>query len=258
MRDDIDVDAALATLSQAPMSPYAAIEHYPSVGSTNREIRRDPRPWRVVSADEQTGGRGRMDRSWSTTPGTALAVSVLVPPLPEPSWMPLATGLAVRDAIADVTGLVAHLKWPNDVLLDDGSGDPRKVCGILCEFTPEGIIVGTGINVHHDSDGLPVPTATSLRLAGAAEVSRTDLLGAYLRRLAEVYRQLTSAPADVRERYARACSTIGHRVRIDEGRRTYEARIDGIDRTGRLVGRDGLSRDIVVAAGDVVHIRPAR
>lgn len=253
----MDLGAVRATLSAAPGSPYADLEHRPTVGSTNTEVRRDPRPWRVVSADEQTAGRGRLDRSWSTTPGTALAVSVLVPLPPEPAWVPLAAGLAVRAAIRDVTGLEAGLKWPNDVLLPGPGGPEQKVCGILCELLPEGVVVGAGLNVHHAEADLPVPTATSLRLAGAPGVDRGRLLAAYLLRLAEVHRDLVERPGELRRRYLAACTTVGRRVRLTADGRTTEADVEGVDEEGRLVGRDADGRAIVVAAGDVVHVRPA-
>ena len=252
MPADLDPGAVLATLSAAGL-PYTDVEIRDSVGSTNAELRRGPRPWRVVVADEQVAGRGRLDRSWSTPPGVALAVSVLLPPVPDPGWVPLFTGLAVHRAISDVADVATSLKWPNDVLVPvDGD---RKVCGILCEMLPEGVLVGTGINVSQTRAQLPVDTATSLALAGAGRVDRQRLLTAFLTRLHAVHAQ-SLRPELYRGDYTAACSTIGRDVVVERaGTGPSRMQVTGVDASGRLVGLDGAGRDVVVAAGDVVHVR---
>jgi BirA family biotin operon repressor/biotin-[acetyl-CoA-carboxylase] ligase len=253
MPADLDPGAVLATLSAAGL-PYTDVEIRDSVGSTNAELRLDPRPWRVVVADEQVAGRGRLDRSWSTPPGVALAVSVLLPPVPDAAWVPLLTGLAVRRVVADVARVETTLKWPNDVLVP-GDGD-RKVCGILCEMLPEGVLVGTGINVSQTREQLPVDTATSLALAGARDLDRQRLLTAFLQRMHAVHGQALR-PGSQRAEYAAACSTIGRRVVVERtGASPFEMDVHGVDASGRLVGSETLRRDVVVvAAGDVVHVR---
>lgn len=252
MPEDLDGRAVLATLSAAGQ-PWTDVEIHDSVGSTNAVLRRDPRPWRAVVADEQVSGRGRLDRTWSTPPGVALAVSVLLPPVPDPSWVPLFTGLAVHDAAAEVTGVETVLKWPNDVLVP-ADGD-RKVAGILCEMIPEGIIVGTGLNVSQSRDQLPVAHATSLALAGGQDLDRQRLLTAFLRRMRRVHEQ-SLQPELWREEYLAVCSTIGRRVLVERaGQAPAQVHVHGIDASGRLVGQDSLGRDVVVAAGDVVHVR---
>lgn len=252
MPADLDGRAVLDTLSAAGL-PYTDVDVRDSVGSTNAELRRDPRPWRVVVADEQVSGRGRLDRSWSTPPGVALAVSVLLPPVPDPGWVPLLTGLAVRDVLAGVAGVEATLKWPNDVLLP-GDGD-RKVCGILCEMLPQGVLVGTGVNVSQTREQLPVDTATSLALAGARVLDRQRLLTAFLERMHAVHGQALR-PQIHRADYVAACSTIGRRVVVERGGGVgLEMEVRDVDAWGRLVGVDLLGRDVVVAAGDVVHVR---
>jgi biotin-(acetyl-CoA carboxylase) ligase len=93
----------------------------------------------------------------------------------------------MRAAVADACGVELDLKWPNDLLV---RSDGRKLAGILCEFvagpdpTTGDIIVGTGLNVHHTAEELPVPTATSLALAiGGKPPSREELIGRYLANL---------------------------------------------------------------------------
>jgi BirA family biotin operon repressor/biotin-[acetyl-CoA-carboxylase] ligase len=90
--------------------------------------------WAVLIAENQTAGRGRNGRSWSAVPRAQITMSVGVPvdglPAAGWGWVPLITGLAVVDAVAEVTGIKVGLKWPNDVL---AVHDGRKLAGILAE-----------------------------------------------------------------------------------------------------------------------------
>lgn len=256
MREPLDREALHADLV-APGSPWRSLDVHPELGSTNAEAARLGRPWHVVVTDHQVAGRGRLGRSWDTPANTSVTLSALVP-LPDaaPGWMPLAAGLAVRDAIAEVAGLHSMLKWPNDVLLP-ADGD-RKVCGILCELVPNGVVVGLGINVDQARDELPVPTATSLALAGATDVSRHHLAVAVLRALARWHADLTAGERSrsaVQAAYRDSCSTLGREVDLQGAdgavHRVHAVRVDD---EGRLVVR-GAAGEYAVAAGDVVHVR---
>lgn len=244
------MDASLIT----PGPPWLPVEVHESVGSTNAELARDPKLWRVVTAEEQRQGRGRLDRAWTTTPGTSIAASVLVPrPANAPiGWVPLVVGLALRDAVMAQSGVDITLKWPNDLLVP-ADGD-RKLAGILAELTPAGIVVGTGINIDQERTELPVDTATSLRLAGAPGVSRESVLTAYLRSLATLLRQLDDDVYAVRTAYAAACGTLGRTVVAHLPKGEVHGVATEIDADGRLC----LMTDngpYAVAAGDVVHVR---
>lgn len=206
----------------------------------------------VMVTDNQTAGRGRLDRVWEAPAGSGIAASVLLRPGGLParrwSWMSLLTGLAVADGIAEF-GLNARLKWPNDVELDG-----RKVSGILVERieTSAGpaAVIGFGINAAMTEDQLPVPTATSLRLNGV-DVAAPELLDAVLRRLEQLYALVQSNPDAVREAYVAASSTIGATVRVTlPDSATLEGTATAIDADGRLVV-DGRA----ISAGDVVHVR---
>lgn len=244
------MDASLIT----PGPPWLPVEVHESVGSTNAELARDPKLWRVVTAEEQRQGRGRLDRAWTTTPGTSIAASVLVPrPANAPiGWVPLVVGLALRDAVMAQSGVDITLKWPNDLLVP-ADGD-RKLAGILAELTPAGIVVGTGINIDQERTELPVDTATSLRLAGAPGVSRERVLTAYLRSLATLLRTLDNDVYAVRTAYAAACGTLGRTVVAHLPKGEVHGVATEIDADGRLC----LMTDngpYAVAAGDVVHVR---
>lgn len=240
-------------------------EWHPTIDSTNLEAARDPRPGRVVVADHQSAGLGRRGRSWTAPPDTSVAVSVVVR-APEPGmagWVPLVAGLAVAEALEQSRYAVpAVLKWPNDVLVREGDGW-LKVCGVLAQSVPGAaggpvVVVGAGINIDQTRDQLPVPTATSWRLARGGGAPLPDgagerLVSDYLDRLADRLADLAGA----RTAYARRCSTLGQAVRVhlpEGGERTGTA--VEIDPSGALVVEGG-GRRTVHLAGDVVHVRPA-
>ena len=242
-------------------SPWLDVEHHATIGSTNARAALLGAPWHVVVADHQSEGRGRLARTWEAPPGTSVAVSATLPvPAQGPAWMPLLAGLSVAEAVSSVTGLDTELKWPNDVLLP-GDAD-RKVCGVLCEVvTGAGdgcVVVGVGINVDQEREQLPVESATSLRLAGAANVDRNRLVVAYLSVLVRWYASLTGGD-EIRlyDAYRLRCGTIGHEVVLS---RPQGADVLGtavaVDHDGRLVieGADGRH---AWAAGDVTHVRSA-
>jgi len=107
-----------------------SVDVYASIDSTNLEAVRDPRPWRVVVADFQSAGRGRLAREWRAPPAASIAVSAVVP-MPEDraadwGWLPLLTGMAMRAALADVAQVAGRLKWPNDVLVQEVAGGPER------------------------------------------------------------------------------------------------------------------------------------
>jgi BirA family biotin operon repressor/biotin-[acetyl-CoA-carboxylase] ligase len=224
----------------------------------------------AVVADVQSAGRGRRDRSWDAPPGTSLLLSWVWRPDQVPAsawgWLPLLVGVAVCDALRDVAGLPLTVKWPNDVLAVDVAPGRRagKVGGVLVERidTPLGpaAIIGTGLNVSQDPSQLPADTATSLRLAGAAALTRTGLLAPLLNGLHAQFGAWCAAGVDARtcglaDAYRRHCATIGQQVLVHlPGGAQLAGAAVRVDDDGRLVVRadDG---EHVVGAGDVVHVR---
>ncbi len=217
----------------------------------------------VLVAEYQSAGRGRLDRTWETPPGSALTFSVLLRPTsPTRSWpwLPLLTGYAVGKAL-EAAGYDAGVKWPNDVLIGE-----RKVAGILVEQIETGggpaAVVGVGLNTDLTRDELPVPTATALSLetsrTGDAP-DRTDLLVQVLLAIREAYDawqvggDLGGMP--LAESYAQACVTVGRKVRVDlpDGS-AVQGQATSIDPGGHLMVRaEGVEHRI--GAGDVVHVR---
>jgi BirA family biotin operon repressor/biotin-[acetyl-CoA-carboxylase] ligase len=210
----------------------------------------------VLIAEAQTAGRGRHGRSWSTPPGSQIALSAGVGVGAVPSeawgWLPLLTGVAVVDAVAEVAGIEAGLKWPNDVLVGTG-----KLAGILAEVAaPQPVVVvGLGLNVTEAPD----PVATSLSKLGAT-VDRAVLTEAVLRHLAArigAWRAAGGADATLAADYRSRSVTIGNQVRASlPGDRTVSGVAADVDDVGRLRIDTG-AEVLTVSAGDITHLRPA-
>ncbi|CCF84596.1 biotin--[acetyl-CoA-carboxylase] ligase [Nitrolancea hollandica] len=169
------------------------IERYETVGSTmeiaaGHAVRGAPAGL-VVIAEEQTTGRGRLGRVWLAPPGTSLLLTALFrPSLEAARSSELSRLIAQRagDAIAEVTGVRARIKDPNDLLIDG-----KKIAGILCQTSIRGdqldyLLVGIGLNVNIPPDQLPFPTATSLLAVTGIAHDRELLLSAFLARLADL------------------------------------------------------------------------
>jgi BirA family biotin operon repressor/biotin-[acetyl-CoA-carboxylase] ligase len=231
-------------------------------GSTNDDLavlaRQQAPEGTVVVAEVQTAGRGRLDRRWISPPRAGLSFSVLLrpsPPIARRTWIPLLTGLAVREAVARLGAVATSLKWPNDLLLGD---DLAKAGGILAQAEGDAVVVGIGINVTTKRAELPAG-GTSLAIEAAECTDRDPVLRAVLRSLGTVYRAWSAAggdPGSIKPAYERVCDTIGRQVRVqlpDGGTLTGTA--TGLDDSGRLVVRTA-EGDRPVSAGDVTRIRP--
>jgi BirA family transcriptional regulator, biotin operon repressor / biotin---[acetyl-CoA-carboxylase] ligase len=255
---------ALASALVRPGGFWRAIEVVEVTGSTNADLLERAAggapEGSVLVAEEQTAGRGRMGRAWLSPPGAALMFSVLLRPVAVPparrGWIPLLAGVAIASAVA-TAGLDARLKWPNDVLLGE-----RKLAGILAEQVADAVVVGVGVNVSTRRDDLPVETATSLALEGAAGTGRQQLLGAALGELERWYLAWAggASPGDpdacgLRAEYRRRSVTLGRPVRVElPGGNAARGTALDVDAEGRLLLQTA-GDQLAVSAGDVVHLR---
>jgi BirA family biotin operon repressor/biotin-[acetyl-CoA-carboxylase] ligase len=287
----------LAALRRAAVRPgglWRTIEVVESTGSTNadllaRALAGEPEGT-VLATEHQQAGRGRLGRTWITPPRAALTFSLLVRPGVPPArrgWLPLLTGIAVAGAIASVTGVATTLKWPNDVLADQGQAGPGqggtgtgtgtgKLVGILAEAAADAIVVGIGVNVSTQQAELPdrgpgALPAASLLTAGAKPegLDRTSLLLAILDAFERRYLTWREAGGDpeasgLRAAYLERSGTIGRQVRAElPSGQPLSGLAVGVDADGRLLVRSSSGTDpagaagsvVPVAAADVVHLR---
>ena len=179
--------------------------HLRSVGSTNqraRELAAAGAPHgALVTAAEQTAGRGRQGRPWVTPPGRALLMSLVLREWPR--LLPLAAGVAV----AEECGPDAAIKWPNDVLVGAG-----KVAGILAEGRPrEGwIVLGVGVNVALRPDDLPPELRTTASGLGRPPAALEPSLASLLERLQH---WLAASPEQILEAVRARDALAGREVR---------------------------------------------
>lgn len=251
-----------AEQKRAVLESWSRVTVVAETGSTNADLlaAAERLPDRsVLVAERQTAGRGRLDRTWTATPGRTLTFSVLVhPAVPVAGWgwLPLLAGVALHEAVAE-PGVEVGLKWPNDLL---SVRDGRKLAGILAQATGEAAVIGIGLNVSQTAPELPVPTATSLALCGAEDVDRAGLLVAILGRLDAWLRAWAEVGGDAAEcglaaAYRGACATIGRSVSVSvTGAGPVVGTAVDVDATGRLLVDTG-STVVALAAGDVAHVR---
>ncbi|MFE2478603.1 biotin--[acetyl-CoA-carboxylase] ligase [Streptomyces sp. NPDC059389] len=263
--------AALERALVADGGLWSSVEVVAATGSTNTDLaaRAGRLPeGAVLVAEEQTAGRGRLDRSWVAPSRSGLFFSVLLKPgesVPQErwGWLTLLAGVATASGLSRAAGVDTSLKWPNDLLVTV-NGEERKTGGILAERVGDGVVIGIGLNVTLTEDELPVPEAGSLILAKAAVTDREPLLKAVLRALEQWYGDWRAAGGDpaasgLQEAYAADCVTLGRHVRADlPGGRTLTGTAEAVDADGRLVIRDAEDRHEAVGAGDVVHLRSVR
>ncbi|WP_086810311.1 biotin--[acetyl-CoA-carboxylase] ligase, partial [Streptomyces reticuliscabiei] len=240
---------------------WSGVEVVRSTGSTNADLAALANAGKaeeglVLLAEEQTAGRGRLDRQWTAPARSGLFFSVLLKPTEVPvtrwGWLPLLTGVAVATGLSRAAGVDTSLKWPNDLLVNVG-GAERKAGGILAERAgTDAVVIGIGINVTLREDELPVPTAGSLVLAGAVATDRDPLLRAVLRSLERWYVRWRSVEGDpvlsgLQETYAAGCATLGRTVRAElPGERSVVGEAVAVDGDGRLVlaTRDGVQEPV--------------
>jgi BirA family biotin operon repressor/biotin-[acetyl-CoA-carboxylase] ligase len=227
----------------------------------------------VATADEQTAGRGRLDRTWLAPPGAALLVSAGFRPVflePRHAWRVAATcALAMLDGAEEAAGLrdgTLWLKWPNDIVADAEHGTIRKVAGVLGESSHDPAagrlataVIGIGMNADWPAELFPAAFAesmTSLReLAGGRPIDRDAVLDAWLARLEPRYEALRQGRFDAGAWSSRQ-RTTGAAVEITLDPGTITGVGTGVDPdTGALLLEQPDGSPITVATGEVVRCR---
>jgi BirA family transcriptional regulator, biotin operon repressor / biotin---[acetyl-CoA-carboxylase] ligase len=263
-RDPIDAASARADLI-GPHRHWRRFDVVADTGSTNADLlgraaSGEDVDRAVLLAEHQTAGRGRHGRIWSAPARSQIAMSVGVSvsdvPPDDWGWLPLLTGVAVVEAVLEVCGIQAGLKWPNDVLVGGG-----KLAGILAEVAAPSaaIVVGLGLNVTMTADEAPDAAATSLLMLGSRVIDRNVLVRSVLRALGtRIERWSAAAGPDeaLVADYRRHSLTLGSEVRATmPGDRQVVGVARSIDELGRLRIDTGGTL-VTVSAGDITHLRP--
>lgn len=249
-----------------PVSPgreriFDDVRHVAQTGSTNADVAalaRSGAPEGVVLvAGYQSAGRGRRDRRWSAGPGDGLLASILLrpqAPIERLGLIPLAVGVAIVDAVRALGVHDVGLKWPNDVLVGEA-----KLAGILSELVADGggrdgkpaVVAGFGVNLR----GTPaeIPEAVSLADLTGVPADPDSFLRSLLDGLEVLYRTL--ADDTIVARATERMTTLGRAVAVERSGPPLQGRAVGLDEGGRLIV-ETTTGPVVVAAGDVIHLRP--
>lgn len=256
----------------------APLEWHDEVESTNALMRKrfvdeDEAfvPFQSIATGSQTHGRGRLEREWIAPAGTSLAISSYVEFSADAAresigWVPLAAGVALRDALVEIVPEVAEkvsIKWPNDLLLNE-----KKLAGILSELLGVvnggekfACVVGVGVNLKTPEGGLPFDRAIALDAVGVS-VRKQDLAVMFVRKLATRIRELSATNGDAEASgllpdLLLHCSTIGARVRVTlPADADLVGRAIGIGAQGNLEVRDSRGDVHSINVGDIEHVRP--
>ena len=235
-------------------------EYYESVDSTNDRIKQRAREGEnqglIISAGEQTAGKGRVGRKWESPSGESVYTSILLRPedisLESVPTVTVVAAMAVRDALERLYGLKGQIKWPNDIVIGG-----KKICGILTEMELKDgkvwyVVVGIGVNVHNQSFPDEIAyKATSVDLELEKTTGNTGHRKELTRELWNSFKKYynifveTGDMSGLKEEYERHLANLGNRVRIEASEASYEATALGINNKGELlIEVDGEQRTI--------------
>jgi BirA family transcriptional regulator, biotin operon repressor / biotin---[acetyl-CoA-carboxylase] ligase len=238
-------------ISQSLRNSYWRVKVLDEVTSTQTLMREsNPSHGSVFTAEYQSQGRGRLDRTFHSPKFSGLLSSIYI----EPSfstklwgWIPLLVGMTVAQVLNEITNTVKfQTKWPNDVIAPGG-----KVCGILCETFRSGVIIGIGINVSTQLDELPVESASSIYLETENSIDRNVLLASILARLSENLARW-EAGKSFEVSYRELSATLGREIsaHLPDGS-VLMSKAVGISPDGGLLLESGEA----ITVGDIVHLR---
>ena len=223
------------------VAQYWSVSVTEETTSTQFDLARNFQPGKVLVAEYQSEGRGRLDRKFIVPLSKGLTFSFCLAMDRDFGWIPLITGLSVARAINKYLGReIVEIKWPNDLLIEG-----KKLCGILAEHADGGAVVGVGINIYQTQTELPILEAISLSMI--TEVNREELLIMILNELGFAFQNIEVQ----KNLYRENCRTIGNKVQatLPNGEIIEDLAI-GISNEGALLLN---TREISVA--DIVHLR---
>ena len=211
----------------------------------------------IVLAEEQTAGKGRMERRWlSQGYMNILASAVFRPtmPLEQVFVLTMILALATINGVNELTRLKPMIKWPNDIYIG-----PKKLGGILTEFSVKGkeakwVVLGLGLNVNWmpGKDANLLYSATSILAESGKKCPRNELLAMILRSLEGLYKEIQAGRLDpLYKKWNQHSLVIGQDVEIHSAGEIVMGKVLRIDRKGGLVIKDSADKEQVILSGDV-------
>ncbi len=246
-----------------PEERRALVRCFDSIDSTNSYLKREAvqgAPHLLCAvANEQTAGRGRSGRSFTSAADCGVYLSLLLRPNCQPmeaATLTAHTAVAICRAIEQVSSARAKIKWTNDVLLGE-----RKICGILTELTLEGesaaldsVVIGIGVNANNRIEDFPEELrekAGSIFSETGEQIDRARLAAAMIRELDQMYAAWERDRFAYLEEYRSRCVTVGREVRVIRGDTVREAFAEAVTDDFGLLVRYPDGTQETVSAGEV-------
>ena len=216
----------------------------------------------IVTAEQQTAGKGRLGRKWHSPSGKGVYVSIVLRPKLKPEQAPglsIMTALALAETVETFCDGHVRIKWPNDLLIDT-----KKAAGILTELYADNgntnyVIVGVGINVNHTLSDFPDElhaTATSLRRANKSKVDRVALLKEFLYRFEKRYRAyVKSKGLTSLSKIKSYSSLLNNRVTLRQGHAEISGIAKEITKSGALVLKNDAGKLLTITSGEVTIVK---
>lgn len=240
--------------------PFTKVHHFKKISSTNNYARdlakKGAKEGEVVVAEQQTQGRGRLQRKWLSKPGNLYVSLILRPPISTnvAPHLTFVASLAVAKTLEKNLGMAPSLKWPNDVLVDG-----KKIAGILTEIETvdskiDFVIVGIGININQEKFSKSLSeTATSLQQILGKPSNLDQVLEQLLQSFEEWYTAyLKQGFSIIKEMWEEMSVIIGRDVEIRDRRKKLRGRALGIDQNGALLLQVSSGETIPVYSGNLV------
>jgi BirA family biotin operon repressor/biotin-[acetyl-CoA-carboxylase] ligase len=257
--DNLDRDAIIRGLGSTIFSRNLILHE--RIDSTNRLARelalKGAEEGTVVLAEEQTTGKGRLDRVWLSPGHTNLLFTIILRPTLNPDdtfILTMILAVAVIDSVKEMSGLDILIKWPNDLCIHQ-----KKLGGILTEFSVRDkrlrhVILGLGLNVNWrpgGNDDIMYPVTSILAESGHM-ISRNELLSGILKRFEEHYQEtLSGKEEDFYMKWNQLSMVIGKDVEIISPDEIVRGKAVRIDRQGALILKDSLGEEKRILTGDV-------
>lgn len=242
-------------------SLFNTIEVHESINSTQLQAKQQlvgNKESFLILSDEQTQGKGRFNRPWTSAKSKGLWMSIVLRPEVAFSMITkfnLFMALGIRDAIQQFSNDEVKVKWPNDIYIEG-----RKVCGFLTEMVAnsdgiEAVICGIGINMNHHAEDFVDELkhkATSIALHSDDKINRYQFLKSLITNIEYRYIQFSTKPFEaIRDEYIEASNIWNKELRFTENNIQFNGKAIDIDKDGYLIVKDSTGETKKLMSADI-------